>query len=197
MTDLERNIIRAHVRESVRIGEKLLDGEFIDLIARVATAISKAFRNGNKVIIFGNGGSAADAQHFASEFVGRYRRDRKALPAIALTTNGSSLTAIGNDYGFDRVFARQVEAAGVEGDVVVGISTSGQSKNVIEALRIARTKRMITVGFTGHDGGQMKEIVDYCLCVPSESTPTIQEAHMVIGHAICGLVEGEFTALTP
>jgi len=192
MADSERHLIRAHVRESIRIGERLLVDEFIDLIATVAEAIGNAYRKGNKILLFGNGGSAADAQHLAAEFVGRYRRDRQALPAIALTVDGSSLTAIGNDYGFDRIFARQVEAAGIAGDIVLGLSTSGKSQNVITALRTAKSKRMITVGLTGQDGGQIREIVDYCLSVPSDSTPSIQEAHMVIGHALCALVECQF-----
>ena len=196
MTDAERNIIRDHVRESIQVAEKLLADEFVDLIARIAEAIGRAYHNGNKVILLGNGGSAADAQHLAAEFVGRYRCDRQALPAIALTSNGAALTAIGNDYGFDCVFARQVEATGVAGDIVVGMSTSGRSQNVITALRTAKARRMITIGLTGHDGGQIREIADYCLSVPSESTPSIQQAHMVIGHALCALIEREFVGLT-
>ena len=196
MPEIDRDVARDHIRESIRIGERLLGDEFIDLIATIAEVINDAYRKGNKVILFGNGGSAADAQHLAAEFVGKYLCDRKALPAVALTVNGSSLTAIGNDFGFDRVFARQLEAVGVAGDIVLGISTSGKSRNVIAALQTAKAQGMITVGFTGGDGGRIKEIVDYFLCVPSEHTPAIQQAHMVIGHAVCALVERKLVGLT-
>lgn len=159
------------------------------LIAQLADTLIKAFANGKKVLLCGNGGSAADAQHIAAEFVGRFYFDRPPLPAAALTANTSSLTAIGNDYAFDQVFARQVEALGVPGDVCMGISTSGHSRNVLEALRVARRKGMVTVAMTGVNGGHMKEEADFCICIPSACTPRIQEHHILVGHLLCELVE--------
>ncbi len=190
MTDSTSEIIRQHLREGIRIKEALLDGAFVDLVGKAATAMTVAYQTGHKIILFGNGGSAADAQHLAAEFVGRYRRDRRALPALALTANGSSLTAIGNDYEFGLVFARQVEALGVSGDVAIGISTSGESPNVIAALKVARRRGLITIALTGPQGRSLAEFADYCLCIPSESTPSIQEAHIAVGHILCELVEG-------
>ncbi len=178
-----------HLREGIRVREALLEDEFVDLVRKMAGAMTSAYQRGRKIILFGNGGSAADAQHLAAEFVGRYRRDRRPLPALALTVNGSSLTAIGNDYEFDRVFARQVEALGVSGDVAVGISTSGKSANVIAALKVARYGGLATIALTGRRGTSMVDLADYCLCIPSEDTPVIQEAHMTIGHILCELVE--------
>ena len=141
------------------------------------------------MLLFGNGGSAADAQHIAAEFVGRYYLDRPALPAQALTVNTSSLTAIANDYDYDQIFSRQIEAFGQAGDVAIGISTSGNSRNIVEALRVAKRKDMVTVGMTGESGGQLKVEVDYCICVPSRDTPRIQEAHILVGHILSELVE--------
>lgn len=146
-------------------------------------------REGRKILLFGNGGSAADSQHIAAELVSRFRRERAALPAIALTTDTSILTAISNDYGFEEVFARQVEALGQEGDVVLGISTSGNSPNVLNAVRKAAEIGMKTVGFTGQDGGKLKECVDVCFRVPSQSTPHIQEVHIAVAHALCEVIE--------
>jgi D-sedoheptulose 7-phosphate isomerase len=190
MSDATNQIIRLHLRESIRIREALFEEEFMAAVGKVAEAITAAYRTGRKMMLFGNGGSAADAQHLAAEFVGRYRRDRRPLPALALTVNPSSLTAIGNDYDFDLVFARQVEALGAPGDVAVGISTSGKSANVIAALKAARSGGLVTVALTGRQGSPMGEVADFSLCIPSESTPSIQEAHITVGHILCELVEG-------
>ena len=190
MTDAMSQTIRQHLREGIRIKEALLDETFVDLVGRAAAAMTAAYQRGHKIILFGNGGSAADAQHLAAEFVGRYRRDRRPLPALALTTDGSSLTAIGNDYEFGLVFARQVEALGVCGDVAIGISTSGKSANVIAALKVARCAGLTTIALTSLEGSSLAEFADYCLCIPSASTPSIQEAHMAVGHIVCELVEG-------
>lgn len=160
-----------------------------ETILRIAEMVWETLRMGGKVILFGNGGSAADAQHIAAELMGRYLRDRPPLPAISLTVNTSSLTAIANDYSYEEVFLRQLKALAGEGDLVWGISTSGNSPNVVEALRWARQRGLRTVGFTGEDGGRMKEYCDILLAVPSRSTPRIQEAHITAGHIICELVE--------
>ncbi|GAM08174.1 phosphoheptose isomerase [Geobacter sp. OR-1] len=158
-------------------------------IERFVELLSEALDGGNKLIIMGNGGSAADAQHFAAEIVGRFKMERRALPAIALTTDSSILTAIGNDYGFDRVFARQVEAFARPGDVVVGISTSGSSENVVIALEAAKGFGCRTVGLLGRDGGSIAAMVDLGLVVPSDNTPRIQEGHITIIHIVCDLLE--------
>lgn len=159
------------------------------LCAQIADRLIEAFTAGKKVLLCGNGGSAADAQHIAAEFVGRFYFDRPALPAEALTVNTSSLTAIGNDYSFDQIFSRQVEAFGAPGDVCIGISTSGNSRNIVEAFRAARRKGIITVALTGAGGGQMKAEADYCICIPSRETPRIQEHHILVGHLLCEMVE--------
>jgi D-sedoheptulose 7-phosphate isomerase len=159
-------------------------------IEKISELIIKTYESGNKVILFGNGGSAADAQHIACELVSKFMVERKGLPAIALTTNTSTLTAIGNDYGYDNVFLKQVEALVKPGDLVIGLSTSGSSPNVIKGLKAAREKGAITIGFTGR-GGELAQVVDRCIKVPSSSTPRIQEAHITIGHIICYLVEKE------
>jgi len=149
-------------------------------------------QNGGKILIFGNGGSAADAQHIAAELVGRYKVERKGLPAIALTTDTSALTSIGNDYGYDRVFDRQVEALANEGDVAIGISTGGSSSNVISGLKTAKELGCKLIGFSGRDGGEMNTLCDINLVVPAKDTPRIQEMHIVIGHTICHLIDLEF-----
>jgi D-sedoheptulose 7-phosphate isomerase len=161
----------------------------IPLMATVAQHLIDALSGGHKILLFGNGGSAADAQHLAAEFVGRFLIERQPLPALALTVNTSCLTAIGNDYGYDVVFARQVEALAQPGDVVVGISTSGNSGSVLEGLRTARRLGLLTVGLTGRNGGQLKHEAEWCFCVPSDETPRIQEAHILIGHILCQLAE--------
>ena len=158
-------------------------------IAGVAAACIDALRRGNKILFAGNGGSAADAQHLAGELVSRFNYDRPGLAAFALTTDTSVLTAIGNDYGYERLFARQVEAVGMAGDVFIGISTSGRSPNIVAALQVARAKGLVTVGLTGRGGGLMPELCDHCLRTPSDQTPRIQEGHIAMGHTICWLIE--------
>ncbi len=158
-------------------------------LVRAVEVIGEALANGQALLVFGNGGSAADAQHFAAEFVGRFARDRRAVPALALTTDTSALTAIANDYGFERVFARQIEAFGAPGDVAVAISTSGTSPNVVEGLKMAAERGMTTVALTGRDGGEVGALADIHLNVPHEVTARVQEAHIVLLHVICELVE--------
>ena len=169
--------------------ELLLDASLRSLIVKVALRIVDSLRAGGKVFFFGNGGSAADAQHLAAEFAGRYTKERPALSAVALGVNLSSTTSIGNDYGFDVLFARELEALGKRGDVAVGISTSGNSRNVIRALEIANLRSIYTVALTGASGGALRNIADCALCVPAEETPRIQECHILVGHIICELVE--------
>lgn len=182
-------IIRA-IGDSISVKQKILEDEgLINSLHEVAGECIAAFSQGNRVLLAGNGGSAADAQHIAAEFVGRYAFDRPGLPAIAFTTDTSMLTAIANDYGYDQIFCRQLEANGKKADVFIGISTSGNSPNVVAALRRARELDIITVGLTGQDGGVMQSLCDYCIQVPSMSTPRIQESHIMLGHIICGLVE--------
>jgi D-sedoheptulose 7-phosphate isomerase len=181
------------VRESLSVKQAILeDQDLIATIARVGEEMSGVLRAGQKILFFGNGGSAADAQHLAAELVGRFLRERRALPALALTTNTSVLTAVGNDYSYEKIFARQVEAFGAPGDVAVGISTSGKSANVIEAIRAAKKMGVVTAGMTGADGGELAEVADYCMRVPSGRTPRIQEAHILIGHILCEIVEESF-----
>lgn len=182
------------VRDAIHVTARLLDAMAADTALCEATAaaaamVSDALRAGRKLLLCGNGGSAADAQHWAGELVSRFHYDRPGLAAIALTTDSSILTAIGNDYGYDRVFARQIEALGQPGDVLFAISTSGRSPNVVAALRAGRERGMATVGFTGAGGGEMPALCDLCLRIPSEVTPRIQEGHEVLGHAICQLIE--------
>jgi D-sedoheptulose 7-phosphate isomerase len=161
----------------------------LPILEKIADEMTRAMMDGRKILLFGNGGSAADAQHLAAEFVGRFRRERRGLPAIALTTDTSILTAIANDYGFDDVFSRQVEALCAEGDVVIGISTSGNSKNVCSALRKARELGAFTVAFTGAGGGAAAAIADATVCVASKDTARVQEAHILCGHMLCDWVE--------
>jgi D-sedoheptulose 7-phosphate isomerase len=163
--------------------------ELDDDIARSALEIEKAFRDKKKIILFGNGGSAADAEHIAAEFIGRFERERKPLPAIALVSNPANITALGNDYGFDSVFSKQLEALAVKGDVLIGISTSGNSPNVNNGLRIGFQLGCFRIGFSGRDGGSMNDVVDLLITVPSERTCRIQEAHITIGHILSGIVE--------
>jgi len=187
--DFEQRVSRA-IKASIATKERLLgSGEVVSAIARVSEILVEALAQGNKALLFGNGGSAADAQHIAAEFVGRFAFDRPALPALALSVNTSCVTAIGNDYGFDLVFSRQLEALARRGDVVIGITTSGNSPNVIQAMATARKMGLHTVALTGCTGGKLKKAVDYCICVPSDQTPRIQECHILIGHIISELVE--------
>jgi D-sedoheptulose 7-phosphate isomerase len=167
------------------------DAGFMASLGNIAAAMTAALKGGGKILLCGNGGSAADAQHLAAELVSRYAYDRPGLPAFALTTDTSVLTAIGNDYGYDRLFARQLEAVGAAGDIFFGISTSGRSPNVLNAFDAARAKGLATVGMTGRAGGQMQGRCDYLLRVPSDSTPRIQEGHIAIGHAICQIIEAQ------
>lgn len=153
----------------------------------------ETLRNGNKILLCGNGGSAADAQHIAAELTGRYKTERRGLPGIALTTDTSALTAIGNDYGYDRVFDRQVEALANKGDLLIGISTSGNSKNIINALKVAREMGCKTLGLSGRDGGAMNDVCDVNLVVPSNNTPRIQEMHILFGHTICQIIDNELS----
>ncbi len=170
---------------------EIVAGQMTPLISECATLIVTALRAGNKVLIMGNGGSAADAQHFAAELVGRFLENRRALPAVALTTDTSILTAVGNDFGFDEIFKRQVEALASAGDVVIGLSTSGHSNNVFRALTTANAMGCRTVGLLGRDGGNIAGIVDLALTIPVQRTPHIQEAHITILHLLCALVEQE------
>ena len=162
-------------------------------IEQAATMIIEALRSDRKILLCGNGGSAADAQHIAAELTGRYKSERKGLAGIALTTDTSALTAIGNDYGYERIFARQTEALANEGDLLIGISTSGNSHNVIEALKVAKTMGCQTIGLSGKDGGAMNEVCDLNIIVPSDDTPRIQEMHILIGHTLCQLVDDAFS----
>lgn len=181
--------IRQRIRDSIAVKQAILeDDQLLSTIESIATACISALQRGNRLLLAGNGGSAADAQHIAAEFVSRFAFDRPGLPALAITTDTSMLTAIGNDYGYDRLFARQLEANGRAGDIFVGISTSGNSKNVLAALERCRTLDITAIGLAGA-GGRIGEYCDICIRVPSLSTPRIQEAHIMIGHIICGLVE--------
>ncbi len=178
-------------KESIEVKQQALEANR-EIIIEVVSAFKETLLEGGKLIFFGNGGSAADSQHIAAEFVGRFQKERKALAAIALTTDSSILTALGNDYSFDIVFARQLEALGRAGDIAFGISTSGQSKNVIEAMKVAKSLGIKTVSLTGKDGGALAAMTDMNINVPSEKTARIQESHLCIIHSICELVENHF-----
>jgi len=182
--------IAHQIKASIEVKQTILaDQAMIGTLRQTAAAAIKAYRNGHKLLLAGNGGSAGDAQHMAGEMVNRFRFDRPALPAVALSTDTSVLTAIGNDAGFEQVFARQIEALGTAGDIFIGISTSGKSPNIIRALQVCKRKKIIRVGLTGQGGGEMAPYCDYCLAVPSRETPRIQEAHILIIHIFCALVE--------
>lgn len=182
--------ISNQVKKSIDTKQQLLNNqELMALIKEVALKATEVYKNGNKTLIAGNGGSAADAQHIAGEFVSRFYFDRPGLASIALTTDTSILTAIGNDYGYEKLFSRQVQANGIKGDIFIGISTSGNSANIIEALHECKNKGIITVGLTGEIGGKMADLCDYCIKVPSSETPRVQETHILIGHIICAVVE--------
>jgi D-sedoheptulose 7-phosphate isomerase len=185
-----RDVAEAIFRESARVKLAFLQGH-LDLMVRAAAALAGALRAGGKVLFFGNGGSAADAQHMAAELVNRFLFERRALPAIALTTNSSIVTSVSNDRDYSEVFARQVEALGRPGDVAVGISTSGKSPSVVRAIEAACDIKMCTMAFTGGDGGKLTGLVEYAFVVPSRSTPRIQEVHVTLGHVLCQLVETE------
>ena len=184
MSDFVTDVLAEHA-DVIRLVGKELSGPMV----QIAELISEALRSGNKLLTMGNGGSAADAQHFAAEMVGRFQRERAAWPAVALATDPALLTALGNDYGFEQIFSRQIEALAAPGDVVISLSTSGRSENVIRGLQTARARGCVTVGLLGGDGGTMKDLVDHALVVPSVNTPRIQEAHITMIHIICEYVE--------
>jgi len=185
--------IKKIIQASVDAKQQILQNEdLLTSIQTVVDSITHAFKAGKRVYFCGNGGSAADAQHLAAEFSGRFYTDRKALPAEALHCNTSYLTAVANDYGYDVVFSRMIDGIGHAGDVLIGLSTSGNSGNIIKAFEVAKEKQMITVAFTGETGGKMKDMVDHLINVPSKDTPRIQESHIMIGHIICQLVEEKY-----
>jgi D-sedoheptulose 7-phosphate isomerase len=179
--DVKRRFVRAHA----------------DRIAEVAGVMARAFREGRKVLLFGNGGSATDASHLAAEFVGRYHKDRRPLPALALGADIAALTCIANDYTYDDIFARQVRAHGHKGDIAIAISTSGNSPNVLKGIEAARQCSLVTVGWTGHQGGKLASLVEYSFIVPSTVTARIQECHITLGHVLCELIEEDLFATTP
>jgi D-sedoheptulose 7-phosphate isomerase len=189
-TALAEEIIRSAILESIEVKSDLLN-QHVSTIADLSRLLIDALRAGKKLVLFGNGGSAADAQHVAAELVNRFQMDRNPLPAIALTTDTSILTSVGNDLAFDELFSRQVQALVQRGDVAVGISTSGNSSNVINGIIAANEKGAVTVGFTGRSGGRLKDLVDMCCHVSSESTARIQEAQITIWHALCEVIERE------
>jgi len=189
---MQSSFVKKRIDASARIKLKMAESEVVEAIKRAAEYIVQALRLGGKVLLCGNGGSAADSQHIAAELVGRFKLDRNPLAAVALTTDSSILTSVGNDYGYHDVFRRQVEALGKKGDVLIGITTSGSSKNVILAMRAAKEKGMITVGLIGEKSEAMKDIADVVISIPSKETPRIQEAHILVGHIICEFVERFF-----
>jgi D-sedoheptulose 7-phosphate isomerase len=183
--------ITREIEDSIRVKQGLAQA-CGDQIIEAARLIQSCLRAGGKLIVFGNGGSAADAQHLAAELVGRYRAERQALAAVAITTDSASMTAIANDYGFEQIFSRQVEALAKPNDLAIAISTSGNSANVLCALEFARMVGIASIGLTGMDGGKLRDLVRVCICVPSNSTPRIQESHALIVHILCGIVENAY-----
>jgi D-sedoheptulose 7-phosphate isomerase len=182
--------IGAHLALSLSALERATkDATLLSAARKVADVISAVLGSGNKLLIIGNGGSAADAQHIAAEIVGRYKKDRPAYPAVALTTDTSALTAIGNDYGFEQVFARQVEGLGRRGDALLALSTSGRSANILAALTTARQRGLVTIGFTGNKGETLRSLCDHLVIVPSDDTPVIQQIHLALAHGICESIE--------
>ena len=187
-----KNFIKEEVKLSYETKQNIYENsEFLDIVTTVAQKCVNVYKESKKILIAGNGGSAADAQHFAAELVGRYGFDRPSLPSLALTTDTSNITAIGNDYGYEFIFSRQIESMANSGDLFIGISTSGNSQNVINAFEAARNKGVTTVALTGRDGGKMSALADYAIVVPSNSTPRIQESHLLIEHIICDIIEQE------
>ena len=186
---LKNYIYKSLVGTQQTLERMLHDELLITNLEEVAKASVACLKSGGKILLAGNGGSAADAQHIAGELVSRFEFDRPGLPAIALTTDTSILTAIGNDYGYEKLFSRQIQALGASGDVFIGYSTSGNSKNILNAIQEARRKGLICIGFSGASGGLMHDLCDYLLQVPAQSTPKIQEGHLVLGHILCGLIE--------
>jgi D-sedoheptulose 7-phosphate isomerase len=190
MTNLIPDFVVRQINESIAVKEAMLnDAGLIDVVESIAALIVETYRDGGKVLLAGNGGSAADAQHIAAELVSRFAFDRPALPAMALTTDTSILTAISNDYGYDSLFSRQLEASAKPGDVFIAISTSGNSPNIVRALKTANDIGVVAVGLTGATGGQMADLCRYCVNIPSTDTPRIQEGHITIGHILCASTE--------
>jgi D-sedoheptulose 7-phosphate isomerase len=184
--------IADRIRASIAVKQELLaDSSFLSSVAEVGVVITKSLRNNGKILFCGNGGSAADAQHLAAELTGRFLKERPSLAGIALTTNSSTLTAIANDYSYEEVFARQVEGIAISGDVLIGISTSGNSANVLLAMEIARSMNVVTVALTGRSGGKLASAVEHCIRIPSDETPRIQEAHILTGHILAEIVEDQ------
>ena len=192
-------IVKAQIQASIDAKQLILqDAALLDLIVEAADTIIRAYRNGKKTMFAGNGGSAADAQHLAGELVARFYFYRPGIPSIALTTDSSVITAIGNDYGFEKLFSRQVQAMGTEGDIFIGLSTSGNSPNILSALDTCKEKGIFSIGLTGSTGGKMAEKCDMCIKVPSDDTPRIQESHILIGHILCCAIEQElFSDISP
>lgn len=198
MEDLLTGAIAGQLRETADTLRAMSeDAALHAAMANVASACITALRQGNKILFAGNGGSAADAQHLAGELVSRFNYDRPGLPAFSLSTDTSVLTAIGNDYGYERLFARQIEAIGHAGDILFAISTSGRSPNILNAVRVAREKGLVTIGLTGRGGGELSGLCDHCLRTPSDLTPRIQEGHIAIGHTICYLIEQQLFPKAP
>jgi D-sedoheptulose 7-phosphate isomerase len=189
MTTDAARLVERRIRESVAVQERLLGDEAIAAMVSAAELISATLQRGGKLLAFGNGGSASDADHLTGELIGRFQLERRGLPALSLSDNPSAFTAIANDYGYDRVFARQVEALGARGDVALGISTSGTSANVLAAFEAARAGGLGTIGLTGGDGGGVRVAADVCIVVASDETPRIQEGHTLVAHVLCELVE--------
>ena len=195
MEGISEDVIRRQIADAILVKARMLeDGALMRLVKRIAEECTEALRRGNRILFAGNGGSAADAQHLAAELVSRFAFDRPGLAGIALTTDTSILTAVGNDYGYEKIFARQIEAHGRAGDVLVALSTSGNSPNILEALEAARFQGIRAIGLTGAGGGRMRALCDYCVRVPSDETARIQECHMVLGHILCGLMEAAIFA---
>jgi D-sedoheptulose 7-phosphate isomerase len=187
-----KNYIIKQIADSAATKQAILENDgLLEMIVTVAKACVEVYRQGKKTMLAGNGGSAADAQHIAAELVGRYGFDRPSIPSLALTTDTSNLTAIGNDYGYDKVFSRQLEGMAQEGDIFIGISTSGNSQNIINAFESAKDRGVATVALVGRDGGKMAEVADYAIVIPSNATPRIQESHILIGHILCDIIEKE------
>ena len=184
---------RSHLQEIFRQNKDAIEKSFappqLEILERIADRMAQALRGGQKILLCGNGGSAADAQHIAAEFIGRFKRERRSLPALALTTDTSVLTALGNDYAYEQVFSRQIEGLGEKGDVLIALSTSGNSKNVLEAVKAAKAKGIATIGFTGSQGGALKDACDLCFQAQSRETPHIQEVHITALHALSEVVE--------
>ena len=187
------SILRKNIQTSIEVHSRLLE-TCLPALTAAADALVAAYRSDHKALFFGNGGSAADAQHLAAEFLGRYLLERRPLPAVSLHANSSAVTAIANDYGYEHVFSRQLQALAVSGDVAVGISTSGNSRNVLEAFQMARQMGVTTIGLTGASGGRLRELADVLIAAPTNDTPRIQECHILVGHALCDAVEQALAA---